>query len=221
MTRPRINDGIQQPTRTADRIDVTIPSWGDSGGDHANYAAFGSTGSTDRTELRRNGALLAAGSSGLTSTVPATRSAYRLTHTATRDATAEFPYSTATRTEWAFTSALPSTPDRPEQLPLVQLDYTLPTDEDGRAARDATLLVTPLHLTGGPRAALRTRKVELSYDDGATWTTAGLGSRGGGRVATVLNAPASARYVTLRVHAGDSRGNTVTQTVVRAAGIAR
>ncbi|MFD5270455.1 hypothetical protein [Streptomyces sp. NPDC058335] len=35
-----------------------------------------------------------------------------------------------------------------------------------------------------------------------------------------LHAPASAQYLTLRVQAGDSRGNTVTQTVARAAGIA-
>ncbi len=221
VARPRINEGVQQPTRTADRIDVTIPSWGDSGGGHANYAAFGSTEITDRTELYRNGTLLATGSSGLTAAVPAARGAYRLTQTATRDATAEFPYSTATRTEWAFTSAASREADRPRQLPLVQLDYTLPTDEAGRAARDATFVVTPLHLSGGPRAALHTRKVEVSYDDGATWTTAGLSGRGNGRVSAVLEAPAGARYVSLRVYAGDSRGNTVTQTVVRAAGVRR
>ncbi|MGW5564735.1 S8 family serine peptidase [Streptomyces tendae] len=221
VARPRINGGVQQPTRTADRIDVTIPSWGDSGGDHANYAAFGSTDTTDRTELYRDGTLVATGSSGLTASVPAARGAYRLTHTAGRDATAEFPYSTATRTEWAFTSAAPRGTDQPAQLPLVQLDYSLPTDEDGRAARDATLLVTPLHLTGGPRAALHVRKVELSYDDGATWVTPGLSGRGDGRSSVVLRAPASARFVSLRVHAGDSAGNTVTQTVVRAAGIVR
>ncbi|MGW2297405.1 S8 family serine peptidase [Streptomyces violaceorubidus] len=219
VARPRINEGVQQPTRTAGRIDVTIPSWGDSGGGHANYAAFGSTETTDQTELYRNGTLLATGSSGLTATVPAARGAYRLTHTATREATAEFPYSTATRTEWAFTSAAPREADRPVQLPLVQLDYTLPTDEEGRAARDATLLVTPTHLAGGPRAALHTRKVEVSYDDGATWTTARLRDRGEGGAGVVLKAPARARYVSLRVHAEDSGGDTVTQTVVRAAGV--
>ncbi|MFJ7495126.1 hypothetical protein ACIQZB_28795 [Streptomyces sp. NPDC097727] len=103
----------------------------------------------------------------------------------------------------------------------MQLDYTLPTDQDGHAARDATLLVTPSHLTGGPRAALHTRKVEVSYDDGATWTTARLGGRGNGAVGVALRAPAGARYLSLRVHAGDRRGDTVTQTVVRAAGIVR
>ncbi|MFJ4831833.1 S8 family serine peptidase [Streptomyces sp. NPDC088747] len=221
VTRPRLNATVQPPTRTADRIDVTVPAWGDSGGNHANYAAFGSTAVEETAELYRGGTLLATGSSGVAATVPATKGAYRLVHTATRDATAEFPYSTATRTEWSFISDAPRDKDGTAQLPLVQLDYTLPTTEEGGAARDATLTVTPLHLAGGPRAALHTRKVELSYDDGATWTTARLSGRGEGKVSTVLKAPKSAQYVTLRVAAGDSRGNTVTQTVVRAAGIVR
>jgi hypothetical protein len=108
-----------------------------------------------------------------------------------------------------------------EQLPLVQVDYALSTSDDGKAAADATLLVTPLHLEGDSNAAPHTSKVELSYDDGATWTTARLSGRGNGKVSLALHAPAPARYLTLRVQAGDSRGNTVTQTVVRAAGIAR
>jgi hypothetical protein len=66
---------------------------------------------------------------------------------------------------------------------------------------------------------VHTSTVQLSYDDGATWTTARLSGRGNGKVSVPLHAPASARYLTLRVHVGDSRGNTVTQTVVRAAGI--
>lgn len=108
-----------------------------------------------------------------------------------------------------------------EQLPLIQLDYTLPTSAAGGATRGAPLFVTPLHLAGGPHDALRTTKVELSHDDGTTWTPGRLAGRGDGTVGAVLKAPKSAQYVTLRVQAGDSRGNTVTQTVVRAAGIAR
>ncbi|WP_437040085.1 S8 family serine peptidase [Streptomyces sp. enrichment culture] len=219
VTRPRINSGIQPPTRTGDRIDVAVPAWGDSGGDHANYVGFGSPEPIEQAELYRDGKLLATGSAGVTATVPATKGTYRLVHTASRQATAEFPYSTATRTEWTFASATPGAGGT-AQLPLVQVDYALPTDEAGRAERDATLLVTPLHLAGGPRAALHARKVEVSYDDGDTWTTARVSSRGNGKVSVELGAPKSARYVTLRVHAGDSRGNTVTQTVVRAAGIA-
>ncbi|MER5698001.1 S8 family serine peptidase [Streptomyces mirabilis] len=219
VVRPRINGSVQPPVRTGDEVDVIIPSWGDSGGSHANDVAFGSTGAQE-TSLYRGDTLLAKGGAGVSATVPAKKGVYRLVHTATRTATAAFPYSTDTRTEWTFTSAAPRNGDDSEQLPLVQLDYTLPTSDDGKAAADASLLVTPLHLQGGSNAALNTRKVELSYDDGATWTTARLSGRGNGKVSLPLHAPASAQYLTLRVQAGDSRGNTVTQTVVRAAGIA-
>ncbi|MER5755368.1 S8 family serine peptidase [Streptomyces sp. NPDC002088] len=218
VIRPRLNNSVQAPERTGDRIEVSIPAWGDSGGNHANSAPFGSAHSTGKTELYRDGTLLATGSSYLSAAVPAAKGSYRLVFSASRDATAEFPYSTSTRTEWTFASAIPRGTET-DQLPLVQLDYALPTDADGKAAPGATLLVTPLHLTGGPHTALHTRKVELSYDDGATWTTARLTGRGAGKVSTVLKAPASAQYVTLRVRAEDDRGNSVTQTVVRAAGI--
>ncbi|MGW4732157.1 S8 family serine peptidase [Streptomyces shenzhenensis] len=219
VVRPRINSGVAAPVRKGDEIDVTLPSWGDSGGNHVNWTPFGSADTTQQTRLYRDGTLVAEGGAGLNTAVPAQRAGYRLVHEATRTATAAFPYSTATRTEWTFASARPRGKEDGEQLPLIQVDYALPTSDDGKATADVTLLVTPVHVDGGPHAALRTSKVQLSYDDGATWTTARLRHRGDGTVSVALDAPASARYLTLRVHAADSRGNTVTQTVVRAAGI--
>ncbi|WP_187285779.1 S8 family serine peptidase [Streptomyces sp. ME109] len=221
VVRPRINGSVTAPLRTADRIDVAVPSWGDSGGDHANYSAFASEETTQETSLYRGRTLVATGGDGVSATVPAKRDTYRLVHKATRTATAAFPYSTATRTEWTFSSAAPGGADGSRQLPLVQVDYTVPTADDGKAASGARLTVTPVHLDGGPDAALRTSKVELSYDDGVTWSTARLSGLGDGAVSFSLHAPASARFVSLRVRAGDSLGNSVTQTVVRAAGIAR
>ncbi|MER5194072.1 S8 family serine peptidase [Streptomyces sp. NPDC002884] len=220
VVRPRINAGVQPPVRTGDQLDVVIPSWSDSGGDHVNYAPFGSTDTTQETSLYRGDTLVAEGGAGVSASVPAKKATYRLVHRATRTATAAFPYSTSTRTEWTFTSSAPEDAEDSEQLPLVQVDYTLPTSDDGKAATDAVLLVTPLHLEGASHAALHASRVELSYDDGVTWTTARLSGQGNGKVSLRLHAPASAQYLTLRVQAGDSRGNTVTQTVVRAMGIA-
>ncbi|MFI6124877.1 S8 family serine peptidase [Streptomyces sp. NPDC051064] len=219
VVRPRINAGAQPPLRTGNDIDIVLPSWGDSGGDHTNYVAFGSTDTTQKTSLYRGDTLVAGGDAGVTATVPPKKATYRLVHTATRTATAAFPYSTATRSEWTFASTAPRRANDSEQLPLVQMDYALPTSDSGKAAANASLLVTPLHIEGGATAALHTSKVQLSYDDGATWTTARLSGKGNGRVSVLLHAPASARYLTLRVQAGDSRGNSVTQTIVRAAGI--
>ncbi|MFJ3666778.1 S8 family serine peptidase [Streptomyces sp. NPDC090106] len=220
VVRPRINSGVAAPVREGDLIDVTLPSWGDSGGDHVNWTPFGSTSTQQDTRLYRGGTLIAEGGAGLSAQLPAGRSSYRLVHEANRTATTAFPYSTATRTEWTFTSANPRAKEDTEQLPLIQVDYTLPTSADGKADPRAALLVTPVHLDGGPRTAPRTTKVQLSYDDGATWITARLRDKGHGAVGVALNAPASAQYVTLRVQAVDGHGDTVTQTVVRAAGIA-
>ncbi|MFJ4467860.1 S8 family serine peptidase [Streptomyces sp. NPDC089424] len=219
VVRPRITSGGQLPVRTGNEVDIAVPSWGDSGGDHANYVPFGSAETQQETTLYQGDTVIAQGAGGIWGTLPAKKGTYRLVHTADRTATEAFPYSTATRTEWTFTSAPPRSTEGTEQLPLVQLDYAVPTSDDGRAARDSALLVTPVHLEGGPHAAVHTKKVEVSYDDGAHWTTARLSGKGDGRVSVTLRAPAAARFLTLRVHAGDSRGNTVTQTIVRAAGL--
>lgn len=91
VVRPRINGSVQLPARTGDEVDVIIPSWGDSGGGHANYVAFGSSGTTQETSLYRGDTLLAEGGAGVSATVPAKKGTYRLVHTATRTATAAFP----------------------------------------------------------------------------------------------------------------------------------
>lgn len=58
----------------------------------------------------------------------------------------------------------------------------------------------------------------MSYDDGATWQRTDL-SRCDDGWRTNLRAPRSADFVTLRVGARDSAGNTVSQTITRAFGL--
>ncbi|MEU1086216.1 S8 family serine peptidase [Streptomyces sp. NPDC005892] len=214
--RPRVNTSIDLPTRTGSEIAAYVPGWGDSGENHAGLAGYGPN--TQTTALYRNGKLDATTDGGyLYADVPAAKASYRLVTTTAR--TGDYPFSTSTRTEWTFTSQTAEDPEEVSQLPLIQLDYTLDTAGDGSARRNASLLVTPSHLPGGPKASLRTIAVELSYDDGAHWRKAQVRSSSKG--ATVrLNAPRGADFVTVRVHVTDSRGNTVTQTIVRAAGIA-
>ncbi|MFF3751864.1 hypothetical protein ACFYYH_15630 [Streptomyces sp. NPDC002018] len=149
----------------------------------------------------------------LSAEVPSAPAAYRLVITTER--TEGYPWSTATRTEWGFTFSA-TTAGEVRQLPLVQVDYGIRTASDGKADRDAELLVTPSHIAGASVAAVRTDRVELSYDDGRTWRRATLSSPARGAL-TRLHAPA-AGCLSLRVHASDARGNTVTQTVIRATG---
>ncbi|MFI5754527.1 S8 family serine peptidase [Streptomyces sp. NPDC051569] len=214
MERPRINSSQPLPRRTGDSLLVYAPGWGDSGENHAGVVGIGTT--TQETELYRGDTLVSGGSGYvLSADVPAAKGTYRLVTTTER--TAGYPYSTATRTEWGFTSAAPKAGET-QQLPLVQIDYRIPTASDGTAKRDAELLVTPSHIPGASVAAVRTDKVELSYDDGLTWEKATLSSSSRGAL-TRLRAPATATFLSVRVHASDARGNTVTQTITRAAGI--
>ncbi|WP_333769903.1 hypothetical protein [Streptomyces sp. IBSBF 2435] len=92
-----------------------------------------------------------------------------------------------------------------------------PTDLDGRAHRTADLSLTASHLPGVTGAgAITAATLQVSYDDGATWTSLRLDHRRAAAWASTVKAPRSAAYVSLRATARDDAGNTVTQTVPRA-----
>jgi hypothetical protein len=63
---------------------------------------------------------------------------------------------------------------------------------------------------------MRTVTLDVSYDDGLTWHRADLH---GDKRTTRIDAPRSARFVTLRTTARDSKGNGVDQRITRAFGI--
>jgi hypothetical protein len=214
--RPRINQANQLPSRTGDNLSLQVPAWGESGNDHVGYWGSGSLGQSvalyqgqtliGQTEYDYLGAALS----------PA-RLPYRLVATTERDASA-YPYSTRTHTEWRFTSETVAA-GQSTSLPLIQLDYDLDTDLEGRASRSAALTITPLHLPGVPKSnTIRSSGLDVSYDDGATWHTERLTQTSKGWK-TTLHAPARARYVTVRAHAQDKQGNSVEQTMVRAFGL--
>ncbi len=57
--------------------------------------------------------------------------------------------------------------------------------------------------------------MDVSYDDGANWTRARTGCAGSHGVAMIRH-PDAGGFVSLRITARDTDGNTVTQTVTRA-----
>ncbi|MFE9614011.1 S8 family serine peptidase [Streptomyces sp. NPDC006012] len=215
IARPYLNDNYKAPSRSGDRLSADVPGWG--GGDHVGM-------SMDYERTRQNltlsqGATVLGQSSTGTVVAGDAPSAgalpYRLVVENSRDATVS-RYSPSTRTEWTFTSKAPA-PDTQAVLPLLQLDYAVPTDGADRASRQAGLAVTALHLPGATGAGRVDRlTVDVSYDDGHRWQR--LRERNdGGHYA--LDAPRGAGFVSLRVSAGDTAGNTVTQTVSRAFGL--
>jgi hypothetical protein len=70
---------------------------------------------------------------------------------------------------------------------------------------------------GDPLMATAIAKV--SVNGGHTWRPATVTAQGGGRFRIAFLAPAGS-FVTLRVHATDAAGGSVTETIQRAYGIA-
>ncbi|MFD9287585.1 S8 family serine peptidase [Streptomyces sp. NPDC060030] len=215
IEHPRLNESHDLPTRAGGTVSGLIPAFGDGGRDHAGIVGPGSV--TQHTELRRGNTLLYGSEGGwLEAGLPASAQQYKL-KTSTRR-TEGHPFSVATRTEWTFSSGAPAE-GKKQVLPLVQLDYTIATSAAGQARHDADLTVKGSHIRGASSARVLTDRVELSYDDGKTWSRAAVREGRNGSVRVELRAPRRAAFLSVRVHASDARGNSVTQTVIRATGL--
>ncbi|KOV67092.1 hypothetical protein ADL00_16680 [Streptomyces sp. AS58] len=126
------------------------------------------------------------------------------------------PYSTTTRTEWSFTSGAA---EGVQAIPLVQLDYATELDAEGRAQRRTDLAITPV-VVGSDAAqdAPTSLRLDISYDDGATWQRQNLKEKKSTWHAS-LDAPRHAVHASIRVTAKQRNGGGVTQTVIRAFGL--
>ena len=171
-----------------------------------------------RLTLSSGGKELASGADQLRQVKVAPGAAeYRL-QVQTRNTTSWLPFSTQVDTDWTFRSATTAGP-RPTGLPLLIVGYhpKLDVAQAAPAGRRFSLPVSAfradLQYTAQPK--LRRLTVEVSYDAGATWTTAKLVRGGAGWVAD-LSHPAKAGSVSLRATAEDGDGNRVVQTILRA-----
>ncbi|WP_294002391.1 S8 family serine peptidase [Streptomyces sp.] len=213
IQRPYLNDNYRLPSRSGNALTFDVPAYGSR--DHVGMD-MNSDLSQQTVTLYQGKTQLAQGTGAVVEAdAPATGSLpYRLEVENSRDA-AYSPYSSTTTTDWTFTSQAPV--DAPSAvLPLLQLDYGLSTDAAGRADRNATLTAEAESLPGAVAAGSPGRvTLELSYDDGKTWHRASGGSDGRFR----LDAPRKVSFVSLRASARDTAGNTVSQTVLRAAGL--
>lgn len=221
VQRPRLlGDDIKVFRQEFGLFFANIPGWGDSGAAHEGFT-YDTSAVENIVRLYQGEKLLGASdrynSLLFASGLPAERLPYRLVSENKRDTVAG-PYSTATRTEWTFTSAdvAEGTVESPA---LIQLDYDVDTDVAGRAKRNAALTISAATLANATGAgAIRTVGLEVSYDDGATWHRATVKSGSNGW-RTWLDAPRTAKFATLRTTARDARGNTVDQRITRAFGL--
>ncbi|MGB3441328.1 MAG: S8 family serine peptidase [Actinophytocola sp.] len=207
-------------SRFGDVLAFTVPLYSDAGLDRAGMSEVDS----GSTVLYRDGVKV-----GETAQpgvgqfeVPAQPSAYRLEVESSRSDVSEF--STRISCVWTFTSARPPDPGQKGKgkggtgLPLQAVRFAPPDLDRHNAARGASVRipVTVQQPYNAPEATLTELSVEASFDDGRTWRplTVATDRPDGGTVE--ITHPRGGRYVSLRAHATDSEGSTVTQTVTRA-----
>ncbi|MBT2207759.1 hypothetical protein [Actinomadura sp. NEAU-AAG7] len=189
---------------------------------YENSAGNNSQGTTGTLTLFRNGQKFGETSTNPLAgdwTVPADSAQYRLDLSATR----QVPwsrYATGIKTSWSFTST-----ERPEDpfehlRGLLQPRITGGFDANGRAPYGTTfpLAVAVERPEGG--TAVTSVSLEVSFNDGATWTAAPLTPAGTDRWTAGIAHPATGNgYAALRFKAADGSGNAVQQTVTRAYGL--
>ncbi|MFF7815286.1 S8 family serine peptidase [Streptomyces sp. NPDC007945] len=215
-TAPRDADGepVLVSERQGNLIGFAAAMWGD-GTHHAEPGSFGDLGNL---RLRRDGELIdeTAWPFGVFE-VPAEQGTYELEQNTAKLGNRNWARSTSVRTIWKFTSRLDETVYS-QGIPILFPRYDLP--EDGLKTLAATdgqkIRLTATGHAGYQPAALTSATLSYSYDGGTTWTEAPVSQQDGTWTATVDHAGATGRPVTLRTELTDARGNSVTQTVVRA-----
>ncbi|MFE2299175.1 S8 family serine peptidase [Streptomyces sp. NPDC059445] len=209
--------------RSGDVIQFNTPGWGDSGPDHTGFGDVWSddTGMTQFTEVYQDGVLLGRrqSSAGYVWEAPADEHTYKVVTDTTLDPE-RWKLSTKGHTEFTVRSA--ATPDdRWTFLPLVNLGYDIDTDLAGdvRGGR-VPVSIHAEYVKGAPdTGTLGGGKLEVSYDDGATWRTVPLSGAGTARWKGTLNVPRGAAFVSLRASAHDDQGGSVSQEIIRAVGV--
>ncbi|XVS66307.1 S8 family serine peptidase [Actinosynnema sp. CA-299493] len=194
--------------RTGDVVDFSLPLFGDRDGNLGR-----SLTSSARTTLLRDGIVVGETdqpASGRFAVPPGT-AGFRLETEAVRTpGVSEF--TAAVSGAWTFRSDT-APGDLATPLPLTVVRFTPALDANGVAPAGRVLRV-PLVVEqqqGAANGRVGRVGVEVSFDDGKSWSSAAVV----GRTAFVRN-PATAGYASLRVKGTDSSGNTFEQTVIRA-----
>lgn len=212
VVRPATAQQYGLSQRTGDKLTFRVPELSDSTPGH--YGSVDNVLDTANGKLYADGQLVgdtALGGYG-TFTVPAAKSSYRLVLDAQRKADWA-AYSTATHTEWSFTSAHT---DQQTALGLLSVDYAvtgLSPLNRAEAGHTSKLHLSVRNQSGGVTAT--SLKAWVSYDDGASWKEVKV-KHG---EAELKHPKKAARFVSLRVRAADAGGNIVDQTIVRAFGL--
>ncbi|MBZ3901851.1 S8 family serine peptidase [Streptomyces griseiscabiei] len=201
--------------RQGDTLMFHTPPFADQDPGHTGF----SLGDSGRTRLWREGKLLADVPYPFYDAqgpVPAAEASYRL-ETAVDRGGQGYLTSTSVKAAWTFRSGH-TEGGRWTALPVTAIRFTpdLRLDNSARAGHRMTLPVVLRRQPGAPESAVRELSVEVSYDDGATWTAVDVRRTGNPeRWRAELRNPRSG-FASLRAKSVDADGGTAAYTVIRA-----
>ncbi|MEV0448355.1 S8 family serine peptidase [Streptomyces sp. NPDC050600] len=205
--------------RSGNDLRFNTPGWGDSGPDHTGFGnVWGDDSMTQYTEVYVNGVRVdrRKSSGAYAWDAPAEEATYKVVTDTALDR-ARWRLGTKGHAEWTFRSA--ETPgDRTTYLPLINLGFDLRTDLAGdvRAGARVPVRITAAYVAGAAGTGrIGGGSLEVSYDEGTSWTKVGLDRSWRGE----LRIPSGATSVSLRAGASDDKGGSVRQEVIRAVGV--
>ncbi|MFI5688341.1 S8 family serine peptidase [Streptomyces sp. NPDC051636] len=222
---PWLGTGLGQgQQRAGNRIQFDTPGWGDSGPDHTGFGDVWSdgTGMTQTTSVYLDGTLVdrRTGSGAYVRDAPPDEHTYRVVTDTALDAD-RWGLATGGHSEWTVRSA--ATPDDHwTRLPLINLVFDVGADLAGdvRGGGPVPVGIHAEYVSGASGTGkLGGGRLEVSYNDGASWHAVRLTGGGTADWHGTLTVPRGAAYVSLRAAAGDDRGGSVTQEIVRATGV--
>jgi hypothetical protein len=205
-------------SRFGDLLALNLPMYGDAGLDRFGMSEVDS----GSTVLYRDGVKVGETTQpGLGQfDVPPEPASYRLEVRSRRSGVSDL--STSMSCVWTFTSAHAEDSGQKgkggQGLPLLAVRFAPPGLSSHNVVNAHTVRV-PVAVQrpyNAPEATVTALSVEASFDDGRTWRQVPVTED-----SAEITHPRGARYVSLRAHATDSLGNTVTQTVIRAYGVSR
>ncbi|MEV6749752.1 S8 family serine peptidase [Streptomyces sp. NPDC051080] len=211
--------------RAGNDLEFNTPGWGDSGPDHTGFGeVFNQKSLTQFTEVYVDGVQVdrRQSSGAYARNVKPTEQDFKVVTDTTMDPDV-WRLSTKGHSEWTFkSSATPA--DRWTYLPMLNLGFDVDTDLHGdvRAGKRLGLGIFSEYVKGASGTGRITGStLEVSFDDGATWTSVGLdGVRGESAAwAGSVRVPDDAQYISLRASAADNEGGSVRQEIIRAVGV--
>ncbi|UOY91756.1 S8 family serine peptidase [Ectobacillus sp. JY-23] len=221
VVRPAFSESFYAPYREGNNVHLNVPAWSD-GGMHAGFLDPSTLDDTVKKLYQGDTLIHESKGQGLVSPLgypfPSERTQYRLVSDSKRDP-ARWHTSVQTHTEWKFWSDFEN---KRVTLPLLALHYDIKTSLSGDSLAGATMKLglSATHIAGAKGAGnIEGATLEVSFDEGKTWSTEQLKRKDGKWVAYIKHPKKHGGSVSLRASAWDDAGNSIKQEIIKAYGL--